>query len=404
MMYRGIRFALLGLALLLFAGTAAAAGHLEIGEGYELARIWKTVKKAHFIQGKLPLKNVGSETLANVEAVVIILDPAGKRIDESKRLRFGSLAPGKTEAKPFVIEKGVQFSELQVLITFRVDGKDVKEEFTSPDFTKPTPLVIDTAEGAHGVRLLSHEIDAPVRGGTPTLTCRVRNIGGLAAKRPTVTITFKLPEKSGRASGRKPRKKTKKDGNAAGRTETMAVVLEEGEIPPGETKVYEKIKLKKAPEFVGYAIALSADFPEVGGASLTLDGYEGGDETIRIHDMKTTATKDGNAVIAFKVTNKEADLPPGSFTVLFWLYDKAGKEVAHFKHAVQEALPKDKSVAVTMRARALPAYAAYEIGFEFDVPETPAQQVVIELKEDEKPPEGFEVIEVPAEDAENEAE
>lgn len=422
-MVRNRLFALI--AMLLLAGlagmTRAEAGtYVETTEAWNLARIWKSAKKgkAHFYEGRLGLRNKSEETLSSVSARVTIHDPRGDEI-AGETLRFGSLRKGKSEAQSFEIDKGVEFSELKVVVSFMVGGERKAEEFSmTPDDPRPMPAMVAEGSDDFGIRILSHEIDAPLSGrGATTLTARVRNMGGIPASKPKVTITFDLPDsgkgKSSRSSRSSRSRRSSRSKSAKTRqpasakevkgkkgTKVIELVLEEGAIPPGETRLYDGVVVPGAPEYSGYQVSIGADFNTGEGTGPKLDGYEADYGGIRLHGTTTTAGKsEGTTVIAMTVTNETDAIPSKSLVLEFQFLAKDNKEVFRIKHVCDQAFPTGKDVKVTLPPKPIPDYAAYQVGLAFEIPETKPETFTVEIKEGEKVPEGVEkVIEVPAEE------
>ena len=82
--------------------------HLTMEKGWALEKIFKSAQenKHHYHRGTLALRNAGKVTLDGVNTTVSIFAPDGRRITDSKPIRIGRLAAGKTAMVRFIASEG----------------------------------------------------------------------------------------------------------------------------------------------------------------------------------------------------------------------------------------------------------------------------------------------------------
>lgn len=361
--------------LILLLGGLVYAGEkqtFQITKDWSFTRTWKSAKKGkyHFYSGKLPLRNVSDNQLGDVTARLRILDPHGEEIAKSPRLSFGDIKPGGVEKKEFIIQPGVQFSELVVEVSYQVNGHLQAIRFSSPKGELPELITRANADAPLEVRVLAHEISRRIIGKKKdklaTMTVRLRNMGGLPAQRPTAKIVYvlakneKAPKKPSKPEKGEAKTTIKVDGKKA----VMNVLLDEGELKAGETKTYT-LKID-APEYESYIMTASATWPEqetVVTEEVVQTSGGGGD--VQLGVLKVEEQKDGTLILSIPVINKGQSIEGGRLKLSLFFMDKAGKEVAQLTHTYPKAVEKGASVTVQIPVKKLPAYTSYEVGMEY---------------------------------------
>lgn len=395
MLHQRYAFGFAFIAVLWMSALGAGEADLHTGNGWAFTRIWKSAKKGkyHFYEGKLPLRNASGQDLSDVRAQVSIWDVSGVKINSSKWVKYGRIRAGKTLNKPFLIERAVQFSELKVVVRYKKGGKDGEVTLTTNNGNvAPEPMVAgggDTLE----VRILGESIDKAVQGSKTeryaTMQVRVRNMANVPAINPTVKITFKLakgePAKSTKkkstrttrsARRKKSSKKTSKKEEppkdvpvavVSGDTAVMTVVLEKGELKPGQTKTYSR--QIDAPEFLGYSMALSAEWPETETVTeevITTGGETTGDGgQVVLGQLKQEAGEGGKSTLIIPVQNNGPEIAANQLKIELYFMNKAGKEIAKISAAYDKVLPKGAKAEVRIPDQDVPDYHAYEVGMSF---------------------------------------
>lgn len=388
-----------GYGLLGGASQAAETVLPELTDDWDFNRIRKDAKqqRSHFYVGKLGLRNPSDEPMTNVSAQLSIYDPGGNVIDTSKRIPFGTLRPGGSGVKDFDIDRGVQFSELQVHVQYTLGGQVRSAQFSSLDGTRPQSITVEA--DARGVALLACDITRPVRGeGATRVTARVRNIGGVEATNVRLTVVLKNDQ------GEKPRKasdKVTKQGpheirlTEATKEETTYVITFNTPLAPGETRSFIDIELPGSPRHAGFASSLAADFPEEEVAvpdAIVLDTGRG---EVEINKLAfTKGEPEESVILSFEVLNQSPALPAKALTLYITFYDEAEEELDTLEYPVPVALPTGKTVAVTSDPVTVPAYAFYEVGASFEIAPEPEKTFQIEIREGDPIPEGVKVIEI----------
>lgn len=346
---------------------AAEDAAFEIDEAWSFTRTWKDARKnkAHFYSGSLPLRNVSGTTAKDVDARLKILDVSGKEIAESKRISFGTIAKDRLVKRDYEIQPAVEFAELVVTVSYRVDGKKNKLRFSSSNGDRPAPLLAASEGSPLEVRVLAHEVERAVVGRKKdkrsTATIRLRNMAAVPARQPTAQIVFDLNRRTRLPRGADPDVYQLSDNR---RQLTVTLVLDEGELAPGESKSYsEKIDV---PEYGSYSLSVKADWPkpaarvekrveitQTGSGGLTLGALS------LIEQGRDTVT------ISLPVTNAGADIAADRLRLTIVFADKNGREVAKLTHTHPGAIRTGKTVNVIIPEARLPEYAGYRIAYEF---------------------------------------
>lgn len=328
----------------LISTGASAEPRIEITDSWSIAHIWKDAQKGleNFYEGKVGLKNIGTQPIEAVRVQITIFDPAGNKIDASDRIDFGTLRPGQSETRPFLIKKGIQYGELKLDVTYTLAGVEKKEEFSTPDETRPTSSMAGQ-EGA-GLKLLSYELDQPFTGSKKkkskaTFSCRVKNLDIVPALNPTVILTF-------------PKGKT------------VEIPLEKGAIPPGETRTYRDLPVKDLPpDPKEMTVTLRATWKETKQEGEVFGPESVPEGEIGIGPLSITEAS-GKKTVVIPIVNNKEDLPEKTLVLEILFLDKNGKTVKKISHRCQESFPMGKLVTVTLTNQILPGYESYQVSAE----------------------------------------
>ncbi len=375
-------------AAILFLARGGLAEEQEIvtTPDWKLERIWKSAAdggKYHFYDGNLGLRNLTDKRLENLYAEITLLDPQGKQINEKTKIFVGIVLPKETAQRKFEIKPAVQFSELVMKVKYAIEGAEKTVEFTSADGTQPQAM--NVGPGILELRVLSHEIEQTILGdktGVATLVVRVRNLARIPAGQPKARLDFVVDATKYKVEKKAPdtkskKKKSKKKAEAEEKTppppaKTAIIshefVLDEGEVPGGETKLY-KVKLgKKIPEYLNYSLTVSANWPDLEVVQPAQNGAvktEGEGDKISLGDLAISDQPDGTCALEFPITNTGAPLEANTLIVTFVFFDKAEKEIKKIEHKCAEAFPTGATVKVKIAGQKLPAYESYRFGLKF---------------------------------------
>ncbi len=343
---------------------------------WHLERTWKSAHEKggaryHFYSGQFRLINSCQQKLENLRVAIRILDPGGKLIKSTPQIFCGSLEPGKSVKRGFSMDRAVQFSELVLRASFTVDDQEKTIEFSATDGRCPQLIQVDTTGTVNELRVLSHEIEQKILGkrtSKPVLVIRVRNLSSVPASRPTARLVFQV-DKSAKAKKkrRRHRKSRKKRKDTVKPANTFEIILDQGEIAPGETKAFRK-KLPRLPQYNGYSVSISAVWPEIvteeSTPATSFRETRGEGDKLMLGELQATARGE-QTILTVMVTNNGDAIEAGKLRMCFILKDADDKEVSRVEHVCKEEFPKGKTVKITLPPQKLPVYSSYEVAVEF---------------------------------------
>lgn len=337
--------ALLG-CLLACAGVCAAAETPKPAAlAVELTPDW-TVKqtpadkgvKGNVYRGELGLRNAGAAAAEKVAVRVAIFGANGAQLSEPLTLEAGTIEPGKTAVRPFVLMPGVPFAELRVSVDAVVGGVPAQAEFSSFDGTRP----VSHAASPNGLPVLSRTLTKkqklsarkadPV---TVLVSMRVKNANPAEAKELGLRAVFMTPK------GEK----------------KIDLTLPGGAIKPGEIRRYDEVKLEGVPS--DYTDCKLEVVGEVAGASVADAGAAVPGEGLQVRALKIEGARE---VVTFSLTSYDFDVPAGKVELQLRLIDRAGKEVKVLRQALPQAFPKGQPVSVEVSTAGTPDFVSCEAG------------------------------------------
>ncbi len=372
-----MRIGILGAAFIFIfpgIGLLAVADDLElIAERWQLNMVRKSAheNRDHFYDGLLPLRNRSKEKLENVQAQIEILDARGSSIQNSGWVDFGDLAPGQMQEKRFVILRAVAGAEVLVKVRYRQGGNERTAEFSSARGGPPTPLAVETAETAE-LRLLGYEFEQPGigkgRSSEGVLVIRVRNLAPVPARKPTARLEFLLRDAAviSKASGQKTATGAKKEQLPQARnSKIVEILLDDKEIPPGVTKVFEK-KVKGVPEYAGMNIILTAEWPAALETPVSeTSKSEGEGDKLRVASLKIEPATDGTSTLRLAIVNQGEAVEANRLKVTIAFLDDKNGPLAKVQHVCAEEFPAGKTVEVAIPGQKIPPHASYDVAIEF---------------------------------------
>ncbi|MCX7935804.1 MAG: hypothetical protein N3A66_11175, partial [Planctomycetota bacterium] len=351
----------------------AAAESLElVAEKWQLNMVRKSAheNRDHFYDGLLPLRNRGAEKLENVRALVEILDARGNSIQNSGWVDFGDLAPGQTQEKRFVILRAVAGAEVLVKVQYRQGGQERRLEFSSARGGPPTLLGGESADTAE-LRLLGYEFEQPGigkgRSSEGVLVIRVRNLAAAPARNPTARLEFLLSGGKGAAKASPPKTASGSKQEAAAPAKNVKVIevlLDDKEIPPGATRVFEK-KVKGVPEYAGMNIILTAEWPADLATPPAAATPNEGDGKIKVASLKIEPAADGTAALRLTIVNQGDAIAANRLKLTIAFLNDQNQTLAKVQHICAEEFPSGKTVEVVIAGQKIPPHAAYDVAIEF---------------------------------------